>query len=132
MHHPCFERADFDDALPAPGFYPSTISAARYRVSRRGNRMLLVVHGLDGVTPPYDRVADYFTLDGVSPGGVATARRRLLRLYQACGIAPEPGAPIAPADLFGAHLVVEIAHDLYNGERRLKAVGYRSADHPPF
>jgi hypothetical protein len=31
--------------------------------------------------------------------------------------------------------VVEIAADLYNGERperRLKAVGYRHADQPPF
>jgi len=133
MHdHPCFDHGDFDDALPAPGFYPSTIGTARYRLSRSGHRMLLVVHMLDGVTPPHDQVADYFTLEGVSARGLATARRRLRRLYQACGLAPAPGVPIAPADLFGAHLVVEIADDLYNGERRLKVVGYRHADQPPF
>jgi len=40
MHdHPCFERGDFDDALPTPGFYPSTIGTARYRVSRSGHRL---------------------------------------------------------------------------------------------
>jgi hypothetical protein len=54
------------------------------------------------------------------------------RLYQACGLRPAPGEPIEPADLFNARLVVEIAADLYNGERRLKAVGYRHADQPPF
>lgn len=133
MHdHPCFERDDFDDALPAPGCYPSTIRTACYRRSRGGNRMLLVVHALDGVAPPHDQVADYFTLEGVSPRGVATARRRLRRLYQACGLSPAPGEPIEPADLCGACLVVEIADDLYNGERRLKVVGYRHADQPPF
>lgn len=133
MHdHPCFERGDFDDALPAPGFYPSTIGTARYRVSRGGHRMLLVIHTLDGVAPPHDHIADYFTLEGVSARGLATARRRLRRLYQACGLAPAPGEPIEPADLFGARLVVEIADDLYNGERRLKVVGYRHADQPPF
>ena len=130
--HPCFERTDFDDALPAPGFYPSTIRTARYRLSRSGHRMLLVVHALDGAVAPNDQVADYFTLEGVSARGLATARRRLRRLYQACGLAPAPGEPIEPADLFGARLVIEIAEDLYNGERRLKVVGYRSAEQPPF
>jgi hypothetical protein len=57
--------------------YPSTIRTARYRLSRGGHRMLLVVHALEGVAPPHDQVADYFTLEGVSPRGVATARRRL-------------------------------------------------------
>ena len=117
--HPCFERGDFDDALPAPGFYPSTIRTARYRLSRGGHRMLLVVHALDGVVPPNDQIADYFTLEGVSARGLATARRRLLRLYQACGLSPVPSESIEPADL-------------YNGERRLKVVGYRHADQPPF
>jgi hypothetical protein len=132
MNKPCFERTDFDGALPPPVFYSSTITNARYRSSRRGNRMLLVVHALDDVVAPHDRVSDYFTLEGVSPGGMATARRRLLRLYQACGIEPAPGEPIEPADLFGARLVVEIDHDLYNGELRLKVVGYRAAGQPPF
>jgi len=132
MNTPCFERSDFESALPAPGFYPSTIGSARYRCSRRGNRMLLVVHTLSGAAPPYDHVADYFTLEGVSPAGLATARRRLLRLYRACGLHPSTDQPIEPADLFGARLLVEIDHDHYNGERRLKVVGYRPADHPPF
>lgn len=132
MNTLCFERSDFDSALPPPGFYPSTIATARYRSSRRGNRMLLVVHALSGAPPPYDRVADYFALEGVSPTGMATARRRLLRLYRACGLQPSAEQPIEPADLFGARLLVAIDHDPYNGELRLKVVGYRPADSPPF
>lgn len=132
MNNPCFERCDFDNALPVPGVYPSTICSARYRSSRRGNRMLLVVHSLSGAPPPYDHVADYFALEGVSPTGMATARRRLLHLYRACGLQPSAEEPIEPADLFGARLLVDIDHDHYNGELRLKVVGYRPADSPPF
>jgi hypothetical protein len=132
MNKPCFDHSDFDDALPPPGLYPSTITGARFRSSRHGNRMLLVVHALDGVPPPHDRVSDYFALEGVSPRGAATARRRILRLYQACTLTPAPGDPIEPADLFGARLMVEIEHDSYDGAPRLKAVGYRRLGHPPF
>lgn len=132
MNKPCFDRSDFDAALPPPGLYPSTIASARYRSSRRGNRMLLVVHALDGVDSPHDRIADYFTLEGVSARGAATARRRLLRLYQACALTPAPGDQIEPADLYGARLMVDIEHDLYDGELRLKAVGYRKVGDPPF
>ena len=132
MDKPCIEPSDFADELPAPGSYRSTIASARYRSSRRGNRMLLVVHALDGVGPPHDHVSDYFTLEGVSPRGVATARRRLVRLYHACGLDPGVGDRIDPADLFHARLDVEIEHDLYDGQRRLKVVGYRRPGTAPF
>lgn len=132
MNKPCFEHCDLDRALPPPGFYASTISTARYRKSRGGNRMLVVVHALGDVPPPHDHVSDYFALEGVSPSGMATARRRLLRLYRACGIEPTAGAPIEPADLFGSRLLVEVEHDHYDGELRLKVVGYRTVDQPPF
>jgi hypothetical protein len=132
MNKPCFEVFDLHTPPPPPGFYRSTISGARYRTSRRGNRVLLVVHSLDGVLPSYRHVSDYFALEGVSPTGIATARQRLVRLYQACGIEPVVGQPIEPVDLFGGRLMVEIDHDCYGGEVRLKVVGYRTAGDAPF
>ena len=132
MDNPCFECSDFDDALPPPGLYSSTITNARYRSSRCGNRMLVVVHALHGVGPPNEHVADYFTLEGVSPRGLATARRRLLRLYRACGIEVAPGHQIDPADLFDAQVEIALDHESYDGELRLKVVGYRRLGRPPF
>jgi hypothetical protein len=128
MNKPCFERSDFADTVPPPGCYPSTISTARYRSSRNGNRMLVVVHALDGVGAPHDHVPDYFVIEGASARGVSTARRRLVRLYRACGLNPVAGEAIDPGVLCEARLVVRIEHEQYDGELRLKVVGYHAHD----
>lgn len=120
-----FDRADVSDELPPPGFYPSTITAARLRRSQSGNRMVHVLHALDGVPPGRDCVAEYFLLEGASPRGLALAKRRLVGLYRAAGLDPRAGDAIAPEDLRGARLEVEVDHDQWQGERRLRVVGHR-------
>lgn len=40
MTTPRFEPADVSDELPVPGFYPSTITAARIRRGQSGNRIV--------------------------------------------------------------------------------------------
>lgn len=120
-----FELADLSDELPAPGFYTSSIATARLRRSRGGNRMVHVVHALDGVSPGRDRVAEYFVLEGASPRGLALVRRRLVGLYRACGLDPREGDPIAPAELVDARLEVQVEHDEWQGERRLRIAGHR-------
>ena len=84
----CFLFEDFHDELPDPGFYPGSIKTARFRRSANKNRMLQVVHALEGVESAYKLVTDYFVLEGetVSPSGIFLARRRLVELYQACRI----------------------------------------------
>jgi hypothetical protein len=81
-HKTCFRFEDFYDQLPDPGFYPSCIRSARFRRSANGNRMLQVVHALEGVEPVYQLVADYFVLEGerASASGILLARRRLVEL----------------------------------------------------
>ena len=127
MHEtPTFEDSDFQDELPAPGFYRSTIGTARLRRSATsGNDMVEVIHELDGVATGHDRVADYFVLAGGSPRGRALSRRRLLELYHACGVEPRSGQPIDPADLFGARLEVKVEHDAWQGRPRLRVVAHR-------
>jgi hypothetical protein len=120
-----FDLADVSDELLAPGFYASTITTARLGRSRGGNRMVHVVHALDGVPPGRDRVAEYFVLEGASPRGLALARRRLVGLYRAAGLDPREGDAIAPAELCGARLEVQVEHDEWQGERRLRVVGHR-------
>lgn len=122
----CFGPSDLADELPAPGWYASTIASARFRHSAKGNRMLQVVHQLEGVGAARDHVADYFVLEGTSERGVSTARRRLVQLYRACGLDPREGDEIRPGDLCQARLGIKVAHDEWNAQRRLRAVGYRS------
>jgi hypothetical protein len=121
-----FGRADLADELPAPGWYTSTITSARFRDSQNGNRMLQVVHRLEGVNGSGDHVADYFVLEGTSERGVITARRRLVQLYRACGLEPREGEEIRPRDLCQARLSVKVEHDEWNTQRRLRAVAYRA------
>lgn len=120
-----FESADVSDDLPPPGFYASTITTARLRRSQGGNRMVHVVHALEGVAPGRDRVAEYFVLEGASARGLAMARRRLVALYRAAGLDPRDGDPIAPAELVGARLEVQLDHDEWQGQKRLRIVGHR-------
>lgn len=122
---PCFDATDFQDELPAPGFYTGEITTARFRRSERGNDMIQVVYALERVTPGHEHVSEYFVLAGGSPRGRALSRRRLVELYRACGIEPKPGAEIEPADLLGARLEVRIEHDSWNGRPRLRVAGHR-------
>jgi hypothetical protein len=125
MTAPRFESLDLRDELPAPGYYPSTITSARLRRSLSGNRMVQVIHTLEGVPPGHDRLSEYFVLEGASPRGLAFSRRRLVELYRACGFAPEDGEEIATAPLLGARLEVKVEHDQWQGMPRLRVVAHR-------
>lgn len=122
----CFGASDLSDELPAPGWYVSTIKSARFCDSQNGNRMLQIVHRLEGVEGAGDHVADYFVLEGTSERGVITARRRLVQLYRACGLEPREGEEIRPRDLCQARLGIKVEHDEWNTQRRLRAVAYRA------
>ena len=126
MSTPCFEASDLTDDLIEPGSYASTITTARLRRSQSGNRMVHVVHALEGISAGRDRVAEYFVLEGVSPRGLAMARRRLVALYRAAGLCPRDGDAILPEDLVGTRLEVQVDHDEWQGEKRLRVTGHRS------
>jgi hypothetical protein len=131
-----FEPDDIAGDLPPPGFYAATIVRAAFRDSAQGNRMIHVLFALelagdDAHRPDYP-VPDYFVLDGATPRGVATARRRLVQLYRACGIQPRQGDPIHPDDLLDARLQVRVEHDQWQGQPRLRVVAYRSTDNVSF
>lgn len=128
----CFLSEDFQDKLPDPGFYPSSIRSARFRRSANNNRMLQIMHALEGVEPAYRLVADYFVLQGekVSPLGIYLARRRLVQLYHACGFFPKEGDRITPTQLTGARLQVRVQHEQWEDRLRLRVVGYRPLEPP--
>lgn len=120
-----FTDLDFDDRVPAPGFYPCRISSARHRSSAQGNAMLQVVYALEDVPVRYERVAEYFVLDGASSRGLAMVRRRLLELFRVCGRDPQPGDPICAADLEGAVLEVRLEHEPWEAQVRLRVASHR-------
>jgi hypothetical protein len=120
-----FVAQDFRPELPAPGFYPAQIQDARFRRSTTGNRMLQIVYALDEVNAAYGRLSEYFVLEGGSAFGLVRTRRRLVDLYLATGRAPKPGDEIAVSDLVGAQLDVELEHDQWQGQPRLKVVSHR-------
>ena len=119
-----FHPEDLCQILPAPGYYSATVTNAGFRHSVRGNRMLHVVHSLQGVSAAYQCLADYFVLEGVSPQGLFLARRRLVELYRACGFLPEEGQEIRPSHLLEARLEVKVEHEFWNSRPRLRIVGY--------
>ena len=123
-----FEPSDIADELPAAGYYPGTICGARWRESERGSRMIQVRYALAGVAPAYGCVAEYFVLEGASERGAAMARRRLVEVYRACGLGPQPGEAISLAPLMGCRLLVRLEHDEYNGRPRLRVVGHRQLE----
>jgi hypothetical protein len=120
-----FEAQDIHPELPAPGLYPAQVQDARFRRSANGNRMLQVVYGLGEVSAAHGRLSEYFVLEGGSAFGLARTRRRLVDLYLAAGIDPKPGDEITASDLVGAVLEVEVEHDRWQGQPRLKIVGHR-------
>lgn len=120
-----FVFEDVSDELPQPGYYQSRVTSAHFRKSTNGNRMLQVIHSLEGVSPAHQLVADYFVLEGASPNGIFMGRRRLVQLYRACGFDPKQGDEISPAELLEAQLQVRVEHDEWEGQPRLRIVGYR-------
>ena len=121
----CFENTDFEtEVLPPPGFYEATVCSARFRQSTQGNLMLHVIFELHGVVAPNDHVADYFVLEG-APRAVTVARGRVVRLYRACGLSPQQGDEISPADLFSSRLEVKVDHDEWRGRPRLRVLACR-------
>jgi len=123
-----FKLNDLVDELPEPGFYLGCIEGARFRQSANRNRMLQVVHTLEEVGSAYQRVCDYFVLEGehVSSSGIFFARRRLVELFRACGIFPAEGDEIMPADLLNARVEVRVDHEQWEGRPRLRVAGYRA------
>lgn len=120
-----FLDSDLSEEVPAPGIYASTITTARMRTSQSGNAMVQVVHALEAVQPGYDRVSEYFVLAGTSARGLALSRRRLVELFRACGLVPQPGEEIAPGRLVGARLRVKVEHEEWRGELRLRIAGHQ-------
>ena len=128
-----FLDSDLCDEVPPPGIYVSTITTARLRSSQSGNAMVQVVHAIEGVASAYDRVPEYFVLEGASARGLALSRRRLVELYRACGLTPRPGEEIAPAGLQGARLRVKVEHEQWRNELHLRVVAHLSlSDAAPF
>ncbi len=124
-----FDPEDFAEAFVAPGLYSATVDVARYQRSRTGSDMIQVVYALDAEHGERSvRVTDYFVVAGGSPQGRAVGRRRLLELLRACGLAPKPGDEISPAELFGARVLVRVAHGEWEGRPRLRVTGYRRFD----
>lgn len=119
-----FLDSDLCEEVPTPGTYASAIATARLRRSQSGNAMVHVVHALEGVRPGYERVSEYFVLEGASPHGLALSRRRLVELYRACGLMPRPGEDISPGALQGLRLRVKVEHEEWRGELRLRVVAH--------
>lgn len=110
---------------PPPGWYAGTIAAACWRSSSRNNRMVYLVVALDGVGSPYDRISDYFVLEGVTPRGIACSRRRLVSVFRAGGLIPRAGEEIRPGCLESLRIEVKLAHELWKGKVRLEITEYR-------
>jgi hypothetical protein len=119
-----FLDSDLCEEVPPPGLYVSTITTARQRSSQSGNAMIHVVHALEGVPPAYDRVPEYFVLEGASERGLALSRRRLVELFRACGFTPRSGEDIAPGGLQGLRLRVKVEHEQWRGEVHLRVVAH--------
>jgi hypothetical protein len=118
---------DLPQILPAPGFYPATVTNARFRHSVRGNRMLHLLLRLHGLPPAFQCIADYFVLQGASARGLWVARRRLVQLYHACGFYPEEGDEVLPSHLIDTRLEVKVDHVEWENQTRLRILAYRPA-----
>lgn len=135
MHPTQFLDSDLSAELPTPGIYPGTVTTARVRSSQSGNAMVHVVYALEGLPAAYDRVSEYFVLEGASARGLALSRKRLVELFRACGFVPRAGEDIDAAKLLGAHLRVKVDREEWRGELRLRIVGHFSLTPetpPPF
>lgn len=121
-----FHPEDVSPILPPPAFYPATITAARFRDSSRGNRMLHLALRLDEVPHAFQCIADYFVLEGASPLGLSVARRRLLELCHACALYPEGDDQLLPSHLVGLRVEVNVDHVHWQDQPRLRVLAYRA------
>lgn len=112
---------------PAPGWHTSSVTTACWRRSAHNNRMVYLVLVLDDVAAPFDRISDYFVLEGATAQGISCSRRRLVELFRACGLSPQAGDEICPADLLRHRIEAKVVHELWKGRTRLKVVAYRPA-----
>ena len=124
--NPHFDSSDLEDDLPEEGLHEALIHAARLRTSERGNLTVQVIYHLIESPAVAPGVVEYFVIEGASPTALAISRRRLVALYRACGLVPEPGEAIEPKDLVGAKLDIRIGHESYAGTRRPRVLGYRA------
>jgi len=120
-----FSAHDLRLDLPTPGWYPACIADGRFRRSASGNRMLQIAYDLGEVEARYARVCEYFVLQGGSDFGRVMTWRRLVALYRAAGREPAVGDEIGARDLVGCEVEVEVEHDRWQGEPRLKVVRQR-------
>ena len=121
----CFLDTDVGGP-PTPGWYAGTIATAEWRESSRHNRMVYLVIALEGVRSPFDRISDYFVLEGVTTRGIAWSRRRLVAVFRAGSLVPRAGDEIRPGALEGLQIEAKLAHELWNGKVRLQITGYRA------
>jgi hypothetical protein len=121
-----FSEIDVDDR-PRPGWYRATVATACWRQSAKNHRMVYVLLVVDAVAAPYDRISDYFVLEGVTPRGIACSRHRLVALFRAGGLLPEAGEEIRPERLEGLKVEIDLVHEVWNGKLRLQIRGYRPA-----
>lgn len=119
-----FLEMDVNDR-PPPGWHAGTVATACWRESSHNNRMVYMVVVLDGVGSPYDRISDYFVLEGVTARGIACSRRRLVTVFRAGGLLPGAGDEIRPGVLEGLKIEVKLAHELWKGKTRIQITGYR-------
>jgi hypothetical protein len=89
--------------------------------------MLQIAYDLAEVEARYTRVCEYFVLEGGSDFGLAMSWRRLVALYRVAGRVPTAGDEIGAKDLVGCNVEVEVEHDRWQGEPRLKVVRQRPA-----
>jgi hypothetical protein len=120
-----FETSDFIEALPEEGLHTGAVHSARPRTSERGNPTLQVVYQLDDVEPTCDRVTEYFVVAGANPQAVRIARRRLLAMCGACGLVLHENDELDLARLVGRRLQLRIGHETYQGQIRIRVLGYR-------
>ena len=126
-----FDLRDHRLHLPAAGWYPARIQCTRFRRSPKGNRMLQVVYAVAEVEPAFTRIAEYFVLEGTTHWGLIWTRRRLVDLFRAVGLDPQPDAEVSvsvsASQLRGKLLEVELGQDQYEDQPRLKVLGHRIA-----
>lgn len=120
-----FEAPDF--ILPIhvpPGWYKSRITSVEFRTDAQGQYVFVVSHSVSNIAPGCNYIADTFILDG-RPHAVRLARRRLVHLYNVCGLYPQRGDEILPEDLNQARLEVQVDYEQYLGVPRLQIMAYR-------
>ena len=120
-----FEEGDFESVPLPEGYHDGVVDRARFHTSRQGNSTLQVLFQIEGAEAGYDTVAEYFVLSGSSERARAVSRRRLIELHRACGLSPAKGDPLRPQLLLGARLQLRLGHETYDGEVRLRVLGYR-------